>query len=512
MASPRRSVPRRPLAVLATFALACATLVALAAPASAAVVTTDLTGEATADDLANRLAGEGVAVSNVSYTGNEAAAGSFVGGDGIVGLDEGVILSSGNIADVVGSNQSAGTTTSFGTAGDADLTTLVGASTFDAAVLEFDFVPTTSQVQFNYVFSSEEYNEFVNLGFNDVFGFFVNGTNCALVGEPPVPVSIDTINGGSNASLYIDNTGGQLETEMDGLTVVLTCVASVTADDTNHMKLAIADTGDTSLDSAVFLGQSSLIAVHELSVSTAGEGSGTVTSDPAGIDCGEDCSEGYEEGTSVTLTATADEGSVFDGWSGPTCEGTGPCELTIDDATQVTATFSIASTCPEGSQCDEGEVPPGGTLTTVQGPAGDPVSPGDPFAIELTNLTSQTIDGTIVEEPCDGTQEGDALCSTPRIGGSAGNFRFTVAPTLVAKQSGSSSVPVTLGELYFDKTVLKKKAPVRIFYQKAFGDPVIELRKCTAKIRTECFNLTKLKSGDQIVSVPFKDDPRVTRG
>ena len=90
--------------------------------------------------------------------------------------------------------------------------------------------------------------------------------------------------------------------------------------------------------------------MHELSVSTAGEGSGTVTSDPAGIDCGEDCSEGYEEGTSVTLTATADEGSVFDGWSGPTCEGTGPCELTIDDATQVTATFSIASTCPEGSQ------------------------------------------------------------------------------------------------------------------------------------------------------------------
>ena len=98
----------------------------------------------------------------------------------------------------------------------------MGASTFDAAVLEFDFVPTTSQVQFNYVFSSEEYNEFVNLGFNDVFGFFVNGTNCALVGEPPVPVSIDTINGGSNASLYIDNTGGQLETEMDGLMVALT--------------------------------------------------------------------------------------------------------------------------------------------------------------------------------------------------------------------------------------------------------------------------------------------------
>jgi hypothetical protein len=53
--------------------------------------------------------------------------------------------------------------------------------TFDATVLEFDFVPTFSTVQFQYVFSSEEYSDFSNTSFNDVFAFFVNGVNIAVV-------------------------------------------------------------------------------------------------------------------------------------------------------------------------------------------------------------------------------------------------------------------------------------------------------------------------------------------
>ena len=68
-------------------------------------------------------------------------------------------------------------------------------------------------------------------------------------------------------ALFIDNTDNHLDTQMDGLTVVLTCLASVNPDVTNHMKLAIADAGDSNLDSAVFLGQNSFVAVHTLSVS-----------------------------------------------------------------------------------------------------------------------------------------------------------------------------------------------------------------------------------------------------
>ena len=82
------------------------------------------------------------------------------------------------------------------------------------------------------------------------------------------------------------------------------------------------------------------VATHELTVSKDGAGSGTVTSSPAGIDCGSDCSETYNYNTVVTLTATPETGSVFDGWSGD-CTGTDPCVVTMDQARSVTATFSV---------------------------------------------------------------------------------------------------------------------------------------------------------------------------
>ncbi len=78
-----------------------------------------------------------------------------------------------------------------------------------------------------------------------------------------------------------------------------------------------------------------------LTVSTTGSGSCTVTSSPSGINCGSDCSESYDSGTSVTLTATPDSGSTFDGWSGA-CSGTGSCNVTMTVATAVTATFTSA--------------------------------------------------------------------------------------------------------------------------------------------------------------------------
>ena len=77
-----------------------------------------------------------------------------------------------------------------------------------------------------------------------------------------------------------------------------------------------------------------------LSVSKSGTGSGVVTSDPAGIDCGIDCSAAYASGTSVALTATPAAGSAFVGWSGA-CTGTGACTVTLTADTAVTATFNL---------------------------------------------------------------------------------------------------------------------------------------------------------------------------
>jgi hypothetical protein len=78
-----------------------------------------------------------------------------------------------------------------------------------------------------------------------------------------------------------------------------------------------------------------------LSMSLAGNGPGSVSSSPAGINCGVDCSQTYAYATVVTLTAVPEPGSTFDGWSGGGCAGVDPCDVTMDQAQEVTATFSL---------------------------------------------------------------------------------------------------------------------------------------------------------------------------
>ncbi len=82
---------------------------------------------------------------------------------------------------------------------------------------------------------------------------------------------------------------------------------------------------------------------HQLGVTKAGSGSGTVTSSPAGIDCGVTCAATFDEGATVTLAATAAAGSEFTGWSGA-CSGLGPCAVTLGGDTGVVATFALLPT------------------------------------------------------------------------------------------------------------------------------------------------------------------------
>ena len=85
-----------------------------------------------------------------------------------------------------------------------------------------------------------------------------------------------------------------------------------------------------------------------LQVNRTGTGSGTVTSEPPGIDCGPDCAESYPSFTEVTLTATPEPGSRFDGWIGAGCSGTGLCQVTMLEATLVTAEFTADPPPPAG--------------------------------------------------------------------------------------------------------------------------------------------------------------------
>jgi subtilase family serine protease len=86
-------------------------------------------------------------------------------------------------------------------------------------------------------------------------------------------------------------------------------------------------------------------ATQTLTVATSGNGSGTVSSNPAGISCGPTCSHVYATGTNVTLTATPASGSVFSGWSGA-CSGTGGCSVTMSQSQSVSATFTLQSSAP----------------------------------------------------------------------------------------------------------------------------------------------------------------------
>jgi hypothetical protein len=103
------------------------------------------------------------------------------------------------------------------------------------------------------------------------------------------------------------------------------------------------DDSDENPYTFVISGSGGTIDYYPLTVALDGTGNGGVISDPSGIDCavvgGSNCSDSFINGTVVTLTATADVGSTFTGWSGA-CTGTAVCLVTMDEARNVTATFA----------------------------------------------------------------------------------------------------------------------------------------------------------------------------
>ena len=216
-------------------------------------------------DLVYRLLGQGVTVSNISFKGVNHAAGTFSGGIGIIGFEDGIVLSSGKIASIIGPNNSPATSTSNNMPGDPDVAALIpGYLAYDATVLEFDFVPAGNKIVFEYVFGSEEYLEWVGSAYNDAFGFYINGINQALIPGTSTPVSVNNVNHLSNTQYFIDNTTAVINTQLDGVTTVLTVTADVIPNETNHIKLVIADAGDFVLDSWVMLRAESFVSIPDL--------------------------------------------------------------------------------------------------------------------------------------------------------------------------------------------------------------------------------------------------------
>ena len=234
------------------------------------------------------LVGSGVAVSNVSYTGHPEALGSFTGTGTNLGLTNGIVLTTGTVLNSGGifggngphgPNDSGSAGTDNSQPGYGPLTGLAGTDTYNAAVLQFDFVPQSDSVRFRYVFGSDEYPEFVDGGFNDAFAFYISGPgfggtyNMAQIPGGGGVVSIDNINNGNsnsgpcqNCSYYINNgtgsnapyNGSAFYIQYDGFTVVLEAKAQVQCGETYHLVIAIADAGDGAYDSGIFLEANSL--------------------------------------------------------------------------------------------------------------------------------------------------------------------------------------------------------------------------------------------------------------
>lgn len=127
----------------------------------------------------NVLLGSGVSVSNVSYTGSNLSLGSFSqGGSSILGISSGIVLSTGRVTDLSSANNLPNMQYNTQGGSDAQLQSLTPMNNiYDAAVLEFDFIPSTDSIQFRFVFGSEEYAEWIGSNFNDVFGFFITGAS-----------------------------------------------------------------------------------------------------------------------------------------------------------------------------------------------------------------------------------------------------------------------------------------------------------------------------------------------
>lgn len=236
--------------------------------------------------IQNVLLGGGVQISNINYVGSPGAVGFFNGANTNIGLQSGVILTTGVISGMggpQGPNNSMQAGVDLGLPGPPPpvsgwLSSQVSAPSFhDAAVLSFDFIPQGNEVSFRYVFGSEEYHEFVGTQYNDAFGFFIQGPgipggvqNMARIPNTNAPVAINSVNNGytaecasngsnaSNPAYFVDNCGGST-IQYDGFTKVLTAKSTVIPCSTYRFFIVIADAGDGIYDSGVFLEAKSFV-------------------------------------------------------------------------------------------------------------------------------------------------------------------------------------------------------------------------------------------------------------
>lgn len=252
--------------------------------------------------IRNFFIGEGVEILDVKFEGDLEATGLFIGGSNDIGIEQGIVLGTGEVEKIEGpSGSESSTSTSNLDVKDPKLEEIIGADILkDVASYEITFIPSSDTIQFNYVFASEEYPEFVCSVFNDVFGFFITGPNPAggnydqqnlaiVPGTDNLPVSINNVNpgmAGSSGTSEDCQTLANLEYSnffnfnnsenliFDGILDPFVAAAKVIPCETYTIRFSIADAVDFLKDSAVFLEgksfSSNTVAVKAVTISANG--------------------------------------------------------------------------------------------------------------------------------------------------------------------------------------------------------------------------------------------------
>mgnify|MGYP006883060623 CR=1 FL=1 len=220
---------------------------------------------------------------NIQFDGDPKAVGYFSNGY-IFGFNtpRGIVMSTGFSDQLDGYNTCSGQNSSGNNNGgsDSDLTELSNSNITDACIIEFDFMPMGDTSELSIVFGSEEYHDYVNLGYLDALGLFLSGPgisgnysdnaiNIAVVPETSLPVSIGNINcgqqqsyctsppGGNNCELLYDNTNQSLgsfnQIALDAYTVPMLIDNETQPGSWYHIKIGIGDGGDAAYDSGLFL-------------------------------------------------------------------------------------------------------------------------------------------------------------------------------------------------------------------------------------------------------------------
>lgn len=265
------------------------------------------------------LLGTGVEATNVTFTGSMVQLGFLTGGEGTdFPVGQGLILSTEDATNVaINDDPDLVIPNGEESNGEPDLLTIANSvppligqnfnvgSVNDVCILEFDFIATGDTVSFNYSFGSDEYLGWVNSAFNDIFAFFLSGPGLAgaydspagfpdgainIAGvpesDPPLPVTISSVNNVLNEEYYIDNPFPNAGVAVNGYTQMFVASSPVQCGQLYHIKLAIADGTDTALESIVVLEagsfSSNAVVQIDLSIDVGGPDANVIYED-----CGE---------------------------------------------------------------------------------------------------------------------------------------------------------------------------------------------------------------------------------